>query len=93
MVVSDAVSFCRAASGSASSEKGVTERARENRGGKTTGWRSAVYTAIVTQSNFTITQGERLTEALSAGGIRPMAAIASRKGLAFTEDMSTTEYI
>ena len=48
MVVSDAVTFCRAANGEAASEKGGTERARENLGGKTTGARAAVYTANVT---------------------------------------------
>ena len=37
--------FAEPPKGEASSEKGVSERARENQGGKTTGWRSAVYTA------------------------------------------------
>lgn len=38
------------------------------------------------------TQGIRLTEALTDGGIRLQAAAAVRKGLAFTEGMSMTEY-
>lgn len=80
MVVSYAVTFCRAANRRGNLGKGDTERARENQGGKPRAGGLPCIRHSVTHSNFIKTQGIRLTEALTAGGIRPLAAKASRKG-------------
>lgn len=60
--------------------KGGSGKSTRKPRGKTTGGRAAVYTAYRYICNFIITQGERLTEALTAGGIRPLAAKARCKG-------------
>jgi hypothetical protein len=88
MVVSDAVTLCRAAKWRGILGKGDSERARENQGGKPRAGGLPCIRHNLTQSNFyneticfVITQGVRLTETLTADGIRPLAAKVGRKGL------------